>query len=495
MRILVTGGSGVIGKGLIPELIRRGHAVRLLSRHASDDAKNWEGVEPFPGDISDPESLRTAADGCEAVVHIAGIAAEQPPELTFEKVNVGGTRNILAEASRSGAHRFIFMSSLGAERGSSDYHHSKLEAERLVEQTELDWTILRPGSVFGPGDEVISSLLKMVRALPAVPVIDDAQQRFQPIWYEDLAGATANTLERPETIGRTIELAGEDVTTVDDLLSRFAEITGRKPIQLPVPMAVASAVTRVAAKAMRLPIDETKLQMLRDENVLSDPGSRPLHSMGVEPTPLDRALRLLADAGLEQLPEDGVGAMRRKRFWADIHGSSLRPAALMSKFRDNVNDVMPIEFAAEPGAPSRAEQGTTMTGSLPLRGNFQVRVEKSDPTHIVFATLEGHPISGMVEFRSEEIAAGGVRFSVEINSRAANFLDLLALRTVGDPAQSANWRTVVQRMIDRSGGTSDGVHSESMKLDDEEAARIEERLRSLVQARSRDESSAPERPA
>src|SRR5262245_26715929 len=103
MRILVTGGSGVVGAGTVTELVRRGHEVRLLARHGRDDARQWpRGVTPQEGDVTDPASIAGAADGCDAVLHIAGIVEESPPEVTFERVNVDGTRNMLAEATRAG---------------------------------------------------------------------------------------------------------------------------------------------------------------------------------------------------------------------------------------------------------------------------------------------------------------------------------------------------------------------------------------------------------
>src|SRR5215212_947400 len=125
MKILVTGGTGVIGEGVIPELISREHAVRLLSRHADDDAKQWPGVEPFAGNVAEAASLNGAADGCDAIVHIAGIAFEDPPKLTFQAVNVDGTRHVLDEAKRANVKRFVYVSSLGADVGASDYHQSK----------------------------------------------------------------------------------------------------------------------------------------------------------------------------------------------------------------------------------------------------------------------------------------------------------------------------------------------------------------------------------
>lgn len=474
MKVLVTGGTGVIGEGVIPELLQRGHAVRLLSRHAKEDAKQWEGVEPFDGDVADPTSLARAAEGCEAVLHIAGIVSETPPETTFAKVNVGGTRNLLDEAKCAGVQRFVYVSSLGADSGQSDYHRSKREAEQLVEQSGLPWTIVRPGNVFGPGDEVISLILKMVRALPAVPVIDDGEQEFQPIWHQDLAMVLATVLERQDAAGQILEAAGPEITSMNDLLHRFGEITGRTVLRIPVPMPLA-----------QLAIDPNKLKMLQEKNVVR--GTSAMATLGIEATPLDQALRLLADSLQESLPEEGVGALEHKRFFADMRGSRYPAVALMTLFRDKVNEFMPIEFVAEPGAPDRIEKGATLTGSLPLRGNFQVRVEVAEPTHVVLATIEGHPLAGIVEFTTTD-TGDAVRFSIDVYARASNFLDWIAVRTVGAPAQNANWRALVQRIIDASGGTSDGVHEEKEKLSDEDASRVEKRVRGMVQERKREES-------
>jgi uncharacterized protein YbjT (DUF2867 family) len=118
MKILVTGGSGVAGTAAVEELVARGHQVRLLSRHGDDDAKRWKGVEPFPADVSDAASLAGAADGCFAVLHIAGVAVDD--DATLRKVNVDGTQNVVAEAVRAGARRFVLLSSLGSDSGSSD---------------------------------------------------------------------------------------------------------------------------------------------------------------------------------------------------------------------------------------------------------------------------------------------------------------------------------------------------------------------------------------
>ena len=155
MRVLVTGGTGVVGQAAVPELLRRGHTVRVLSRSV-DAGVLPDGVEVWPARITDPGELRGCAEGCDLVLHLAGIVEESPPGLTYETVNVEGTRSIVREAERCKVGRFIYVSSLGAEAGTSPYHRSKRRAEEVVRGFAGGWIILRPGNVYGPGDEVVS---------------------------------------------------------------------------------------------------------------------------------------------------------------------------------------------------------------------------------------------------------------------------------------------------------------------------------------------------
>jgi uncharacterized protein YbjT (DUF2867 family) len=440
MKILVTGGSGLIGKGVLPKLQERGHDVRELSRHAKD---GWRG------DVADAESIRGAAAGCDAILHIAGIAEEEPPERTFARVNVEGTRNLLGEAERSGVKRFVYISSLGADRGSSAYHKSKLEAETLVERSPLDWTIVRPGNVFGPGDEVISLLLRLVRTLPAVPVVDLGDQPFQPVWYDDLGAAIAAVLERDDLTHRVLEFGGRETTSMSDLVKRFHEITGRTPLRVPVPSPLAA-----------LGMDVNKLTMLLEENVIH--GENGFDTLDIEPTPLDDALRKLGEAQPENVDE-GVGKLEHKRYTAHIDGSRMTATELMAWFRDHVGETMPVEAAHGP-----LNVGETMTISLPLRGDVQVRAEVVEPNRLILATIAGHPLAGIVEFSTR----GNVDFTIDIYARSANVFDYVAMHTVGAAAQQANWLEVMRRVIDASGGTSEGIESSSEKLneDDEKAA-------------------------
>ncbi len=512
MKVLVTGGTGVIGEGLIPALLEGGHTVRLLTRGAANDARQWpDEVEAFAADVCRPDTLEGAAEGCEAVVHVTGIVEEAPPEITFELVNVEGTRNIMREAERAGVDRFIFISSLGADRGESEYHRSKLSAEEIVKTYPGAWLILRSGNVYGPGDEIISTLLKMIRSLPAVPVIDNGEQRFQPIWHEDLGRAILRAVEDDSIAEQALDLGGPDITSMNDLLDRLSEITNRSPLRVPVPSFLASIGIRIndltsigsrlsEAMGLNTSINEAKLTMLQEENFIRQGSVNGLTEvLGIRPTPLDEGLKLLADMVPEQLPTDGVGSLERKRFWADIENSEFSPEELLEVFRANCTSVMPIEFSAEPGAPQEVVEDATLTAALPLRGNIQIRVEEVGDRRITFATVEGHPLAGIVQFVSDD-ADQGVRFMVQIHARASNLFDFVAMKTVGSGMQKSNWEEVVTRMVELSGGAApDGVQTETIELDEQEAAQVEAQIEEMVIGRKRERAEsgkpAPTRPA
>lgn len=504
MKVLVTGGTGVIGEGLIPALLEARHSVRLLSRHADQDALDWGDakVEGFPGDVADAGTLTGAADGCEAVVHIAGIARQSPPEQTFERINVEGTRNVVREAQRAGVRRFLFISSLGADTGGSEYHRSKREAEQIVAGFGDEWVILRPSAVYGPGDGVVSALLVLVRSLPALPVIGNGEQRFQPIWYEDLAAAIVRALKRNEVVGRTLEVAGAEVVSVNEIVQRLQRIEGRSTPRVPIPEALAELGTRVAEavpigdllermSGLDLPLDRSTFEMLREENYIRTPGGNAVTEVfNLTPLPLDEGLRRLARELPERLPEEGMGPMERRRFHAVIRDSDFGPEQLMEVFRRECADLLPMAIVDAP-RDRAVEPGDTIELALEGRGNVSIRVEDVGPNHVTFATLQGHPLAGIVRFATTEEGEKLVRFTVEIHARPSGAYDMMLMAAGGDDRQRSTWEEAVRRVVERSGGTApEGVVEDSTQLDGEAARAAERWVGRVVRSRRRQRNTA-----
>ena len=487
MRVLVTGGTGVVGRATVDELLERGHEVRLFSRHADGDAKDWpHRVEPFPGDVSNEVEVRGAATDCDAVIHLTAVVSESPPDVTFEKVNVAGTRLLVREAERAGVKRFLYVSSLGADRGESPYHKSKLRGEEVARTFDGRWIIVRLGNVYGTGDEQLSMILKMIRSLPAVPVLSGGDRPFQPIWAGDVGAVLARAIERDDLASRVLEIAGPEQTTYDDIVDRLARITKRDPLRLPVPVPLASIALRVAsALGADVRVDDGQLTMLSEGNVITSPDGNALTTVfGLTGTSLDDGLSRLADSQPELLPDEGVGALTRKRFWADIDGSRLTPEELFRHFVSHFAECTPwhLDVDAEPGTPRIPELGATLTLKLPLRGNVQIRILELDERRMTVCTLAGHPLAGAVRFLSEQRGAQ-LRFEVQVYDRAANVADWLVMNPIGARLQNATWRETIERVVQESAGRApNGVEQEIEKLDDPQSHEVNEWVERLVVA-------------
>lgn len=179
--VALTGATGFVGKAVLNRLVEQGWGVRALARR---EQPARAGVRWIAGALDDPRSLVQLCESADAVLHVAGVV-NAPDAAGFEAGNVTGTANMLAAAREAGVRRFVHVSSLSArEPGLSVYGASKAKAERLVGASMLDWTIVRPPGVFGPGDTDVFEMFKMAqRGFCLLP----PEGRSSWIHVEDLA--------------------------------------------------------------------------------------------------------------------------------------------------------------------------------------------------------------------------------------------------------------------------------------------------------------------
>jgi nucleoside-diphosphate-sugar epimerase len=160
MKLAITGGTGFIGAHLLDAALADGHTVKALTRR---DQQSREGIEWVPGDLADRSALERLVGDADAVIHVAGVISA-PTAAAFEMGNVAGTLAMLAAATAGGVRRFVHVSSLAArEPKLSLYGGSKERAEELVHRSGLDWAIVRPPAVYGPGDRETLELFRMAR--------------------------------------------------------------------------------------------------------------------------------------------------------------------------------------------------------------------------------------------------------------------------------------------------------------------------------------------
>ena len=160
MKLAVTGGTGFVGSHLVDAALAAGHDIKALTRREQPPR---DGVEWIGGDLGSRDALEKLVDGADAIVHVAG-TINAPNAAGFDKGNVAGTLAMLAAATAGGVRRFIHVSSLAArEPKLSLYGASKARAEELVHSSGLDWAIVRPPAVYGPGDKETLELFRMAK--------------------------------------------------------------------------------------------------------------------------------------------------------------------------------------------------------------------------------------------------------------------------------------------------------------------------------------------
>lgn len=237
--LAVTGGTGFVGSHLLRLALEQGYDVRALTRgwKPPEDEIAW-----VDGALDRSDSLVKLCTGADAIIHIAG-AINASNRAEFEAVNAGGTAAVVDAARKAGVRRFIHFSSLAArEPDLSAYGWSKMKSERLVAASGLNWTILRPPAVYGPGDKETLELFRMARrGIVALP----PRGHFSVIHVDDLCRLVLALLDEPDTWGETYE--PDDGRQGGWEHRHFARTLGRLYGKRAATVAVPRPVMRVAA--------------------------------------------------------------------------------------------------------------------------------------------------------------------------------------------------------------------------------------------------------
>jgi uncharacterized protein YbjT (DUF2867 family) len=288
--ILVTGGTGFVGPKVVHVLRAQGREVRCLVRKPNETLRAW-GCELAEGDMTDADSLRRAAAGCDAVVHLVGIITGKPED--FERVMIQGTRDLLGAAKGAGVRRFVAMSALGLSeetKGLVPYYRAKWAIEQETKGSGLEHVIFRPSFVFGRDGGVLPMFVRQVRWLPVTPVVGPGTARLQPIWVEDVAAFFAAAVDLPAAANRTFELGGPEAVTWNELYERIKRVLGARRATVHIPFGLLRPAAAVAELLPKPPVTRDLLKMLAaGDNVCDMDPAR--ETFGIEPLGLDEQLR------------------------------------------------------------------------------------------------------------------------------------------------------------------------------------------------------------
>ena len=289
MKVFLAGGTGFVGGHVRRALLAKGHSIGLLVHKRS--AGSQPGLEEFEGDATLLPSFAAAIRGFDAVINLIGIIREFPQRgVTFERLHVEATRNLVSAAKTAGVRRYLQMSALGSRAGATTgYFRSKFQAEEEVRGSGLDYTIFRPSIIYGPQDDFVNKLAGLLRVLPAVPVIGDGEYLLQPISADDVARCFVDALDLPGTTGKSFELCGPDRMSYNALLDTIARAIGRKSVpKVKNPLALMRLVVPVLQHFSFFPITTDQIEMLVQGNVCDGTWRA---AFGFEPSRFEAGIR------------------------------------------------------------------------------------------------------------------------------------------------------------------------------------------------------------
>ena len=234
LSIVVLGGTGFLGTRLVARLIKDGHQVTVLSR----DRERHKHLLVLPGlalencDVYQEPQLSERFRGNDVVINLVGIRNERGfGGAGFRRAHTELTQHVLLAARSAGVARLLQVSALKASPDAPSYYlRTKGEAEKLIrdQNTALDWTILQPSVMFGPGDSFLNRFAGLLAAIPFAFPLARANARLQPVWVDDVVDALLHCLHGGASSRQTYELGGPQIYSLREIVGLVAILTRRR---------------------------------------------------------------------------------------------------------------------------------------------------------------------------------------------------------------------------------------------------------------------------
>lgn len=303
--VAVTGASGFVGRAVVSELLARGHAVRGLVRHDPGPTPHTDALSIVRGDLLNSETRRALLDGADACVNTIGIL--RAVDQDFARVHVLAVRRLTQAMEELGVERLVHISALGVgDEGCCPYLTTKFQGEQLIRSSTLDWTILRPSLIHGPGGgfmamakgwctgrafpHVCIPVFKRLVKGPPIPGLATLRDpQLAPVAVEDVAWAVGESLARAQAVGEIYNLVGPEVVTMAQLLITLRDSLPLGKTELPIramPDRVGAAIARGAdavGLGGALPFD-AGMAMMAGRDSVAQPVKAHEH-LGFDPKP------------------------------------------------------------------------------------------------------------------------------------------------------------------------------------------------------------------
>jgi NADH dehydrogenase len=306
--VFLSGASGFVGREILRTLLRHNIAVHALVNRNPLPATE-PTVSSFPGGLFNPDAIDRAMMSCDVAIHLVGIIMESPRQgLTFDRIHVEGTRNIVEAAKRAGVRRFIHMSALGTRRHAlSRYHRTKWLAEEIVRESGLDFTIIRPSLIHGEHGEFMRLSAQWARKRAPAPIFfmpfmpyfgaglfgTGGAGQLQPVFVEDVARAFVECIDNPKAVGKTYAIGGADVVSWRELHETISRaVVGKKRWIMPIPVWVAKVQAAIGLGGL-LGFNRDQVIMSQEDNICDN--SEIASDLGFAPRGFEESLRTYAN--------------------------------------------------------------------------------------------------------------------------------------------------------------------------------------------------------
>jgi uncharacterized protein YbjT (DUF2867 family) len=288
--VTVFGGTGFVGRRVVRHLHESGIRVRVVSRHPG--RAEGDGIEQIAADANAERSVEAAVAGADGVVNAISLYVEHGSD-TFHSLHVETAGKIARIARQAGVRRFVHISGIGANTASpSPYIRSRGEGEAAVQTAFPGAAFVRPAVMFAPDDAFLTTILQLLRSLPAYPIFGDGRTRLQPVHADDVAAAIAQILRQSQKPYPFYELAGPRVYSYEEVLRTVARIAGMRPVLMRMPFVLWDALAGLAEMLPRPPLTRNQVELMQIDTKASEnmPGFR---ALGISPRSLEDELQAI----------------------------------------------------------------------------------------------------------------------------------------------------------------------------------------------------------
>jgi uncharacterized protein YbjT (DUF2867 family) len=286
----VFGGTGFVGRRVVCHLRESGARVRMVSRHRGQGED--DGIERIAAKARDQRSVEAAVAGADGVVNAISLYVEHGSD-TFHSVHVEMAANIARTARQAGIRRFVHVSGIGADTASpSRYIRSRAEGEAAVQTAFPGAVIVRPAVMFASDDGFLTTILPLLRSMPAYPMFGNGRTRLQPAYVDDVGAAIVKILRQDQKPYPVYELAGPRIYSYEELLQTIARIAGLRPVLMRLPFAFWNALAGVAELLPQPPLTRNQVELMQIDTTASErlPGFR---ALGISPRSLEDELEAI----------------------------------------------------------------------------------------------------------------------------------------------------------------------------------------------------------